>query len=83
MSPGFDDPPEHQVEGLEHGIFNLVVTLCRFYEQQEPPEQARRRVALYLERLAAGLHDAANTTEEAPNHDGSQERGDDLRRGGR
>lgn len=57
----FDSPPQAQAEAMEVGIFNMVVTLCRFYEHAEPPEQARRRVALYLERLAAGLHTAADS----------------------
>lgn len=69
---GFDSAPQAQADAIENGIFNLVITLCRFYEQAEPAEQARRRVALYLERVAAGLHLAAdNQGKDRPNHDGS------------
>jgi hypothetical protein len=74
MNPGFDSAPQATADGMENAIFNLVITLCRFYEQAEPPEQARRRVALYLERVAAGLHLAAdadvNKGKDVPNHDG-------------
>lgn len=69
---GFDTAPQVTADGMENAIFNLVITLCRFYEQAEPPEQARRRVALYLERVAAGLHLAAdNERKETKSDDGS------------
>lgn len=68
---GFDLAPQATAEGMENAIFNLVITLCRFYEQAEPPEQARRRVALYLERVAAGLHLAADTEGKDKANDGS------------
>ena len=40
---------------LENNIFNLVITLSRYYSDKMPAEIARNRVADYLERLSQGL----------------------------
>jgi hypothetical protein len=49
-------PPETGTADLEHGIFNLVITLCKFYEGEGmAQDRAKERVVHYLNRLINGL----------------------------
>jgi hypothetical protein len=49
-------PPVTSRGEIEHGLFNLVITLARMHEGEGlTPEQARERTASYLDRLINGL----------------------------
>lgn len=48
---------------VEDGIFNFVVHLVKNYSLAMTPEQARERVAAWLEEIAKGLRQFANTEE--------------------
>lgn len=51
-----NQPPVTSRSEIEHGLFNLVITLARLYEGEGlTSEQARELTASYLERLIAGL----------------------------
>lgn len=54
---GFEAPPQTRATDIEHGIFNLVITLCHMYETEMGGgrEAAKEGVAAYLERLIDGL----------------------------
>lgn len=44
-----------QIEMLETGIFNFIVSLCMLYTDTVRPEVARLKVIEYLERITQGL----------------------------
>lgn len=53
---GFEAPPTTGTSDIEHGLFNLTITLCHMYEAEGGGrEAAKARVAAYLERLIDGL----------------------------
>ena len=55
MSDAVNAPPSQETD-LEQGIFHLTIALCHKHEGDGVPrDEAKERVARYLERLITGL----------------------------